>query len=224
MLASVQPYVIACLKRLSQKSLVHCLNTRISQGVDTDLNTFEQFLGTQSIGPLLASYPVLTDLLIQQMESTSAYLYKVISHFAKDADALAQLFALRGRRIDSIDLGWGDPHANGETVCAVQIATTSLVYKPRSNREAEFYGALMRLLHENNRDECFSAHTPSLICRDDRCWIEKVENRACETVGDVALYYRRTGAQIAIAHALNGMDFHYEKHHRVREQSGHDRP
>lgn len=210
LLVSVQPYVIACLKRLSQKSLVHCLNTRISQGVDTDLNTFEHFLQTQSISTLLASYPVLTDLLIQQMESTSAYLYKVISHFAKDVDALVQLFALQGRRIDSIDLGWGDPHANGETVCAVQIATTSLVYKPRSNREAEFYGALMRLLHENNRDECFSAHTPSLICRDDHCWIEKVENRACETVGDVALFYRRTGAQIAIAHALNGMDFHYE--------------
>jgi len=210
LLVSVRTYVIACLKRLSQKSLVHCLNTRISQGIDADLDSFEEYLQKQSIASFLASYPVLTVMLIQQMESTSAYLYKVISHFAEDTDALVQLFALRGRRIDSIDLGWGDPHANGETVCAVQIAGTTLVYKPRSNREATFYGALLRLLHESNRDECFSAYTPSLICRDDHCWLEKVENQPCEKPSDVALFYRRAGAQIAIVHALNGMDFHYE--------------
>lgn len=210
LLFSAKPYVVSSIKRLSEKSLVHCLNTRISNGLESDLETFNRFLSTDAVGSVLESYPVLADLLIRQMEGTAAYLYKIILHFADDIDELSQVFGLTGRKIDSIELGLGDPHANGETVCVVQIAGTSLVYKPRSNREARLYSSLLMLLREETGDDCFSARTPSLVCRDDHCWIEKIDNRACDTAADLVLYYRRVGAQIALVHALNGIDFHYE--------------
>lgn len=210
LLLSVRPYVVSSIKRLSEKSLVHCLNTRISNGLESDLESFNRYLSTEATGSVLGSYPVLADLLIRQMEGTAAYLYKIILHFADDIDVLAQVFGSTGRKIDAIELGLGDPHANGETVCVVQIAGTSLVYKPRSNREAELYSSLLALLRKKTADECFSAHTPSLVCRDDHCWIEKIGNQACDTAADLVLYYRRVGAQIALVHALNGIDFHYE--------------
>lgn len=210
LLSSLRPYVLTSIKRLSEKSLVHCLNTRISEGVETDLESFEHYLSAGATGPILEAYPVLADLLIRHLEGTSAYLYKIIFHFADDVDVLMQVFDLPDRRIDSIELGWGDPHADGETVCAVRIAGTSLVYKPRSNREAQLYSSLLMLLHQKTADECFSAKTPSMVSSDDHCWIEKIDNLACENNAELTLFYRRMGAQIALVHALNGIDFHYE--------------
>jgi lantibiotic modifying enzyme len=210
LLSSVRPYVVNSIKRLSEKSLVHFLNTRIAEGVESDLQSFEQYLCTESSGTFLESYPVLADLLFRQLEGTAAYLYKIILHFTDDIDELARVFGLPDRRIHSLELGLGDPHADGETVCAVRVGSLSLVYKPRSNREAQLYGSLLRLFYELTADEVFSVHAPLLVCRDDHCWIEKIDNRACDTAADIELFYRRTGAQIALVHALNGIDFHYE--------------
>ncbi|WP_419708482.1 type 2 lanthipeptide synthetase LanM [Pseudomonas sp. NFX224] len=210
LLLSVKGYVVSTVERLSQRTLVHCLNTRISEGADNNLEAFNHFLNHQAIDSVLESYPVLTSLLIQQMENSVAYLYKVIFHFAEDAEVLAKAFALTERRIDSIDLGLGDPHANGETVCAVQVADRCMIYKPRSNMEAQFYNSLLALLHQRSGDGCFSVFAPKLVCRANHCWIEKIENLSCESEHELALFYRRMGAQIAVIHALNGIDFHCE--------------
>ncbi len=210
LLSGVMPYVISSVKRLSQKSLVHALNSRISERREIDLETFNQQLKSQVVGSILTAYPVLTRLLIEHIENTVAYLYKVIFHFAGDVDVLEREFSLPGRRIDSVTLGLGDPHAAGETVCSIQVGNQALIYKPKSNGEALFYGSLLKLLHEKTQEECFSAHTPSMVSLDGRCWVEKIENLACETEADVALFYRRMGAQVAVIHALNGIDFHYE--------------
>jgi type 2 lantibiotic biosynthesis protein LanM len=208
--SSLRHYVLASIKRLSEKSVVHCLNTRISEGVESDLESFEHYLSGSATVPILEAYPVLADLLIRHLEGTSAYLYKIIFHFADDIDVLAQTFDLPGRRIDSIELGLGDPHADGETVCAVRIAGTSLIYKPRSNREAQLYSSLLMLLQQKTADAGFSARTPLMVSSDDHCWIEKIDNLACESPAELALFYRRMGAQIALVHGLNGIDFHYE--------------
>lgn len=160
LLASVKSYVIAGVKRLSEKSLVHALNTRIFENADLDLQTFNQRLKTGLTGAVLKSYPVLTRLLIEQINSTVAYLYKVVFHFADDADLLQRTFSLPGKRIDAINLGLGDPHADGETVCSVQVGSQSLVYKPRSNHEASFYNALLKRLHELTGDDGFAIYAP----------------------------------------------------------------
>lgn len=210
LLVSIKSYVFAGVKRLSEKSLVHALNMQISENTDLDLQTFNQRLKTGLTGVVLKSYPVLTRLLIEHIHSTVAYLYKVIFHFSDDADLLQQAFSLPGKRIDAINLGLGDPHADGETVCSVHVGGKSLVYKPRSNHEALFYNALLKRLHELTGDDSFAIYAPITVAREGCCWIEKIENLACATEADLSLFYRRMGAQIAVVHALNGIDFHYE--------------
>ena len=209
-LPSLRTSIISSINYLSEKSLVHQLNSRIAESPDLDLQAFNREFAGEALAPFLSAYPVLTDLLFQRIDDTVAYLYKVIDHFSTNIERLGAAFPLTGRRIDSIVLGLGDSHANGETVCFVQVGDQSLVYKPRSNREALFYGVLLEKLHTSSGHVCFDIYSPVMVSLDDHCWIEKLENRACESVGDLALFFQRLGAQVALIHALNGIDFHYE--------------
>ncbi|MBV6824187.1 type 2 lanthipeptide synthetase LanM [Pseudomonas sp. PD9R] len=209
-LPSVRPHITALVKGLSDKSLVHQLNSRIAEDADFDLETFNRELADEALVPFLTSYPLLTHLLLERIEDTVAYLYKVIEHFVADIDRLEAAYPLVGKRIDSIDLGLGDSHGNGETVCRVQVSGYSLVYKPRSNREAVFYNALLAQLQCSSGNACFTVYSPIMVSLENRCWIENVENLVCENENDLVLFFQRLGAQVAVIHALNGIDFHYE--------------
>lgn len=209
-LPGIRLHITALVKGLSEKSLVYQLNSQMAEGVDLDLQGFDQAMAGGGFSSFLSSYPVLTRLLMVRIEDTVAYLYKVIGHFADDSQRLKTTFALPDTRIDSITLGLGDSHANGETVCCLQIGNQALMYKPRSNREAMFYGELLRQLHERSGEACFSVYVPIMVSLDNHCWIEKIDNLACETHSDLSLFFQRLGAQVAVIHALNGIDFHYE--------------
>lgn len=209
-LSSLRSHITALVKNLSEKSLVHYLNSRIADGDKLDPETFDQEMAGEGLASFLTSYPVLTRLLVGRIEDTAAYLYKILNFFAVDFPTLKNTFALSHPRIDAVSLGLGDAHANGETVCCVRIGSQELIFKPRSNREALFYAALLEQLRVQTDDSCFAIRAPLMVSLDDHCWIEKIENAPCETEGDLSLFYRRLGAQIAVIHALNGIDFHYE--------------
>lgn len=209
-LPSIRPHLNSLVKSFAEKSLVHRLNSLIADGADLDLETFDQQLVNEGLARFLKSYPVLTRLLVERIEDTVVYLYKVLNHFVEDANRLECTFALRGRRIDSISLGLGDAHASGETVCSVQIGSQSLIYKPRSNREALFYSELLDQLHTLSANACFAVYAPLMVSLNDHCWIEKIENLPCETDSELVLFFQRLGAQVPVIHALNGIDFHYE--------------
>ncbi|WP_392891580.1 type 2 lanthipeptide synthetase LanM [Pseudomonas migulae] len=209
-LSSIRTHVTVLVKSLSEKSLVHYLNSRIADGDELDPETLDQELAGEGLGPFLNSYPVLTRLLVARIEDTAAYLYKILKCLAVDFPALKNTFALSHQRIDAISLGLGDAHANGETVCCVRIGNQELIFKPRSNREALFYTALLEQLRTQTDNSCFAIHAPLMVSLDDHCWIEKIENVPCQTEGELSLFFQRLGAQVAVIHALNGIDFHYE--------------
>ncbi|CAH0323598.1 type 2 lanthipeptide synthetase LanM [Pseudomonas brassicacearum] len=208
--ASLERYVLARVGRTSEQSLVHYLNTRIADGDDIDLNGFNEHLRTLPLLDFFESYPVLATLLLDLLEDTVHYLHAVIHNFADDAESLETNFSIPSRKIDAIELGLGDPHGRGETVCQVKINTTSLIYKPRASREALFFYHLLGQLHEWTGADCFSIHTPRILSRARHSWVAKVDNLPCDSEADVRLFYQKIGAQIAVIHALNGIDFHYE--------------
>lgn len=210
LLASLEHYVLARVGRTAEQSLVHYLNTRIADGDDIDLSGFSEQLRTLPLLKFFESYPVLATLLLDLLEDSLNYLYAVILDFAADIEALKTEFSITSRKIDAIEFGLGDPHGRGETVCQVKVCATSLVYKPRASREALFFNQLLGRLHEWTGADCFAIHAPNILSRERHSWIEKVENTPCDSAADVALFYKRMGAQIAVIHALNGIDFHYE--------------
>ncbi|MBT2341106.1 MULTISPECIES: type 2 lanthipeptide synthetase LanM [Pseudomonas] len=209
-LASLERYVLARVSRTAEQSLVHYLNTRIAEGDNIDLSRFNECLRSLPLLKFFESYPVLATLLLGMLEDTVNYLYAVILNFANDIESLETAFSITSRKIDAIELGLGDPHGRGETVCKVSIGGTSLVYKPRANREALFFNRLLGQLHEWTGADCFSIHAPKTLSRERHSWVEKVDNLPCDSPEDVELFYEKMGAQIAVIHALNGIDFHYE--------------
>lgn len=210
LLASLENYVLARVGRTSEQSLVHYLNTRIADGDDIDLSGFNEHLRTLPLLKFFESYPVLATLLLDLLEDTLNYLYAVILDFADDAEALEAEFSIPSRKIEAIAFGLGDPHGRGETVCQVKVGASTLVYKPRASREALFFNQLLGQLRERTGADCFAIHAPRILSRERHSWIEKVENTPCASAADVALFYKKMGAQIAVIHALNGIDFHYE--------------
>ncbi|NUU38626.1 type 2 lanthipeptide synthetase LanM [Pseudomonas sp. C2B4] len=209
-LPSIRSHVTLLIKSLAEKSLVHHLNSRIADGADLDPETVDQELAGVGLAQFLASYPVLARLLIERIEDTVAYLYKILNCFAEDFQQLNSTFSISSRRVGAISLGLGDAHANGETVCCVQIGNQELIFKPRSNREALFYGAVLEQLRTQTGNSCFAVHAPLMVSLEEHCWIEKIENVPCETESELLLFFQRFGAQVAVIHALNGIDFHYE--------------
>lgn len=209
-LPSIRAHLTALVKSLAEKSLVHHLNSRIADGAELDPEIFDQELAGVGLAQFLASYPVLTRLLVERIEDTVAYLYKILHFFIEDFQQIKSTFALCDRCVGAISLGLGDAHANGETVCCVQIGSQELIFKPRNNREALFYSALLEQLRMLTGSSCFAVYAPLMVSLDDHCWIEKIENVPCETESEVLLFFQRLGAQVAVIHALNGIDFHYE--------------
>lgn len=209
-LPAIRSHLNLLVKSLAEKSLVHHLNSRLADGADLDLDTFDQELAGEGLAHFLASYPVLTRLLVERIEDTSAYLYKILTCFAEDFQQLKSTFALSDRRVRAISLGLGDAHANGETVCCVRVGSHELIFKPRNNREALFYSALLEQLRTQTGNSCFAVYAPLMVSLDDHCWIEKIENVPCAADSDLPLFFQRLGAQVAVIHALNGIDFHYE--------------
>ncbi|WHS59552.1 type 2 lanthipeptide synthetase LanM [Pseudomonas sp. G2-4] len=208
--ASLERYVLARVGRTSEQSLVHYLNTRIANGDDIDLSGFNEQLRTLPLLKFFESYPVLATLLFDLLEDTIHYLYTVVHNFADDAESLEAEFSIPSRKIDAIELGLGDPHGRGETVCQVKTCTVSLIYKPRASREALFFYRLLGQLREWTGADCFSIHAPSILSRERHSWVEEVDNLPCDSETDIELFYKKMGAQIAVIHALNGIDFHYE--------------
>lgn len=209
-LPSIRSHVTSLVKVLALKSLVHQLNSRIAEGADLDPETFDQELADMGMTEFLTSYPVLARMLVERIEDTVKYLYKILKFVAEDVHQLTSTFGLRDRRVGAICMGLGDAHADGETVCSVQIGGQELIFKPRSNREALFYNALLQQLWAQTGNCCFAVYAPLMVSLENHCWIEKVVNVPCETESELLLFYKRLGAQIAVIHALNGKDFHYE--------------
>lgn len=210
LLASLERYILARVGRTSEQSLVHFLNTQIADGDDLYLDGFNEHLRTLPLLKFFESYPVLATLLLDLLEDTLNYLYAVILDFADDVEALEAEFSIPSRKIEAIEFGLGDPHGRGETVCQVKVCAISLVYKPRASREALFFNQLLGQLREWTGADCFAIHAPRILSRERHSWIEKVDNTPCANAADVALFYKKMGAQIAVIHALNGIDFHYE--------------
>lgn len=210
-LEGLRPYIRTTIRRLSEPALTHALNHQILTTQRDTLGQFSESLKTTArVSELASSYPVLFNLLFETLEDITAYLFSIARHFIADRKALQHAFACPVDKIESIRPGLGDPHGRQQTVCEVVTAGSSFIYKPRPNREALFYNESLSLLQHRTGSDWFYCYNPKLLTFSDHCWVEKITHAACETHTQRALFYRRLGAQIALIHALNGIDFHFE--------------
>lgn len=166
---------------------------------------------------LWTRYPVLARCVSELLDDWVADRTRLARHLRDDLDALCDdlLRGVRPGGVAAVGFGQGDVHRRGSSVCRVDFRDApSVFYKPRSLAVDEQFG---RLLHRFNQDSPHALRTPRTLTRQDHGWAQCVTPRPCDEPGGVRRFYWRTGALLALVHALRGTDFHHENIMAVAE-------
>jgi type 2 lantibiotic biosynthesis protein LanM len=159
---------------------------------------------------LLREYPVLARQVTTLIDAWLAGSIEMISRLVTDTSALlrARLLPLGGALV-AADIGRGDTHRGGRSVTVLTWDDGSkLVYKPRSLAVDVHFGELLSWV--NGHHIVPELRAPRVNDCGTHGWMEFVEARACTDADEVARFYARQGALLALAHVLDGVDLHGE--------------
>lgn len=182
---------------------------------DTPSERFRDFLALTAcrdgLSSLLDQYPVLARLLAQTCVDAADALAELLGRFAADrAELVATLLSGRDPgTLVGLRQGAGDGHRHGRSVAVLCFADgVQVVYKPRP---------LGLHRHFNQVVDWFNAlpgtpglRTVALLERPGYGWLEFVAARPCADAAQLERFYLRQGAWLALLHALDGTDQHYE--------------
>lgn len=206
------------LVRLASRTLVLELDRARSAGRlrgPSPRARFADFVRQSARGPdlaeLCARYPVLARLLATACEQAVAAGVELITRFAADRQEIVRTL-LRGDdpgRLVEVGATAGDLHGGGRSVRTLRFADgTTIVYKPRSLDVDEHFRRIASWA--NGRIPDLALRTARSLPRAGYGWQEFVRFAPCRDEPAVDRFYRRQGVLLALLHALDGTDVHYE--------------
>ncbi len=206
------------------RTLVLELNVARLQGTlagDTAEERFASFLATirtpAAMRTLLREYPVLAREVVRCLDYWVETSAEFLDRLLTDWPAVRRAFCPDehpGLLAEIKDAG--DRHRRGRSVFLLRFTSGfRLVYKPKSlSVDVHFQGLLDWLAAHAAATDGLSASSglriPRVLDRGGYGWVQFVEARACRSLEEVARFYRRQGAYLAIFYALAAVDFHYE--------------
>lgn len=180
---------------------------------DPPARHYEAFVAEQLSGGLtdfLVEYAVLAKLVVKLVEMWVGAVEEFGAHLAADladvTDALCE--ADDPGSVEEVDV-YGDVHRAGRRVLGLGFESGDrVIYKPRDVEAGLGYAAVVEWLNEESS-------LPDLavverLARDDHGWVEWIETGECADREAVADYYRRAGALVCVAYALNFSDGNLE--------------
>ncbi len=160
---------------------------------------------------LVVEYPVLARLLAQETAQAMDSWLELLGRFASDRPEIVAtvLGGLDPGPLVEVRTGSGDAHQRGRSVAVLRFSNgAKIVYKPRPlSAHAHFNDAVAWL---NQEIPGLDLRTLAMLDQGRYGWVEFAHHRSCADRAEVERYYRRQGALLALLHALNGSDFHYE--------------
>jgi type 2 lantibiotic biosynthesis protein LanM len=212
------PTMQARLLPILDRTLVLELNVARVQGRlagETPEDRFRSFVAllarrdTQQA--LVDEYPVLARALVETLDAWVEVSLEFLARLAADRMRLVETF-FRGvdpGPIAAIEGDAGDPHRGGRTVLIVRFASGGrVVYKPRPLAVDAHFQELLGWLEERGIDE--PLRRLAVLDRGDYGWMEFVEACGCAGEDEVRRYHRRLGGLLAILHAIEATDVHFE--------------
>ncbi|MFD9890355.1 type 2 lanthipeptide synthetase LanM family protein [Amycolatopsis sp. NPDC059027] len=205
------------LVTIAVRTLVRELNRARTAGTldgSTPEERFADFArrtGTrEGLTGLFTTYPVLARLLgqlcLQAVEST----VELLDRFTTDRARIAESFADGDLgTLLRVYGGAGDSHQRGRSVRLLEFSSGhKVIYKPRPlSLHTRFSGIVGWL---NARVPGLELRTVDALARPGYGWLRFVEHRPCASLDDVDRFYRRQGVLLALLHALDATDVHYE--------------
>ncbi|MCC6170219.1 MAG: type 2 lantipeptide synthetase LanM family protein, partial [Caldilineaceae bacterium] len=168
---------------------------------------------------ILAEYPILARQLTLCLDQWVAVSLEFLARLCADWDAIRRTFSPGADPGLLVELagGAGDTHRDGRSVMIAAFESGfRLVYKPKSLAVDVHFQELLGWL---NRRGCQPPlYTLAMLDRGEYGWVEFVARRGCDSRDEVARFYQRHGAYLALLYALNSNDFHYENLIAVGEE------
>ena len=164
---------------------------------------------------LLAEYQVMARSIATVTEQLVAAAIELLARLTEDAPSIRGLLCSDARPLTLIDAraGMSDLHRGGRSVWILSFSgedgqEARLVYKPRSSAVDGCFQRLLQWVDE--RSALPPLRAPRLIERESHGWVEFIEHAPCRTREEVARFYARQGALLALLHMLRAIDIHQE--------------
>jgi type 2 lantibiotic biosynthesis protein LanM len=160
---------------------------------------------------LLREYPVLARKVVEYAEDWCTVSLELLERLHDDWEALCRHFSPEQAPgpLVAIQVGAGDRHRGGRSVTLLTFHSgLKLVYKPRSLAIDWHFQELLAWANARGASPAF--RTLELLDRGAYGWVEFVEHQACHSREELERFHVRLGGCLALLHALDATDFHYE--------------
>ncbi|MGE3556370.1 MAG: DUF4135 domain-containing protein [Candidatus Obscuribacterales bacterium] len=164
---------------------------------------------TEALQSLPDRYPYAFEALEQWLSEGLNGLEQCLRRFEVDRDAICQAFGKLGNeQIASVEAPNGGDRHRGQQVLVLTFTNgEKLVYKPTSlmpNDLLNQYVAGLQL------ELPYNQKVPVSLDRGAYGWQEYIHNLPCRSSEELAHYFSRAGALLAIADSLNYFDGHFD--------------
>ncbi|QWF83000.1 type 2 lanthipeptide synthetase LanM family protein [Amycolatopsis sp. CA-230715] len=156
---------------------------------------------------ILSRHPVLARELVAELGSWATVRAEFAARLRDDLPSIAP--GLTANDVTAVDFGAGDTHRGGRSVAVVTFDDgRRIVYKPRGLATERHFSAF--LAWANDRGLRHPLRHLQVFDRGKYGWTEFAEAASCTTEAEVARFFWRQGAQLALLHALRAQDMHAE--------------
>ncbi|GAA4193669.1 type 2 lanthipeptide synthetase LanM family protein [Streptosporangium oxazolinicum] len=168
------------------------------------------FRRPEALAALCEEYPVLARLLAQTADRFAAGRSEMLARYAEDRPDIVRtlLGGVDPGPLTAVE-GGGDTHQGGRAVSVLTFESGArVVYKPRPQAVHRHFNDALAWLNE--RVTGLDLVRLAVLDRGPYGWVEFAPHLPCRDREEVARYYHRLGALLAMLHALDGADFHCE--------------
>ena len=153
------------------------------------------------------AFPVLCRLFAITIMGWRHARSNFLTAWSEDLEDLQNIFGSDLGEPKNIQLGEGDHHNGGLSVCLVTFENFCLAYKPRPPGPEPLWNALLDVVNP------LLAHPISKVeslVKSDREWQKFVQRTAITTTDEISRYFWRFGAITRLLQGLHAIDFHGE--------------
>ncbi|MDZ4638375.1 type 2 lanthipeptide synthetase LanM family protein, partial [Bacillus cereus] len=148
---------------------------------------------------------ILSLIINRSLKNTLTILHRTEDEWNK---LLTQFCINKNAKVTLIDVGMGDTHQNGQTVCTLHFSDQSrIMYKPRNLEVDQAFQEFLKFL---NTKKVGKFNTVNFFSSGSDGWMEFISPKECTEGKQINEFYKKTGQYLAILYILNANDIHYE--------------